>query len=69
MTTTPPTPRRGRPPAGKPKHPAINTTVPPDVAAWLASIADGSASRGIRLIVVDAFTKAQKKKKAGAKTH
>lgn len=68
MTTPPVTTeprRRGRPPAGKPRHPSVNTTIPPDVAAWLAEIADGSPSRGIRMIVVREYEKAMKK--AGAK--
>jgi hypothetical protein len=58
---TPPQPRRGRPPAGKPRHPSVNTTVPPEVEAWLKEIADGSASRGSRMILVREYEKAKKK--------
>ncbi len=53
-------PKRGRPPAGKPPHPAINTTVPPDVAEWLFNVGEGSASRGLRSVAVKAFAKARK---------
>jgi hypothetical protein len=60
MTTTQP-PRRGRPPAGKPRHPSVNTTIPPEVEAWLKEIADGSASRGSRMILVREYEKAKKK--------
>lgn len=63
ITTTEPR-RRGRPPAGKPRHPSVNTTIPPEVAAWLAEIADGSPSRGIRMIVVREYQKAMKKSTA-----
>jgi len=52
--------KRGRRPAGKPRHPSVNTTLPPEVAAWLAEVGNGSASRGLRAVAVEAFTSRKK---------
>lgn len=48
-----PAPKKaGRPPTGLPKARNVNTTIPPDVHDLLAEHGQGSASRGMRLVIL-----------------
>jgi hypothetical protein len=48
-------------PVGRPKKPPgerakiVSTSVPAAVLPWLASVGDGSASRGMRAVILDGF--------------
>jgi hypothetical protein len=56
--------KAGRPPSGQPKARNVNTTVPPEIHEWLTQQGSGSASRGMRLMILEAHARYSEREKA-----